>query len=182
MRLSRLFALLVLIVLSTFHVSAQWSQPSASVIPEADGYVTIPKVAVAPDKNRIYRAIYDATRTAKDPSQLVPALNMVGSELNAFGATSIPLGNAKFVIVFHGPAVDGILDDANYKAKFGISNPNLKVLAELKKVGVAIFVCGQHLASEKIDPKIISHDVTVASDALIVLMAYQNDGYALMSF
>jgi intracellular sulfur oxidation DsrE/DsrF family protein len=58
----------------------------------------------------------------------------------------------------------------------------LKVLSELKKLGVQLFVGGQNLLAENIEPKIISPDVTVASDALIVVMAFQNDGYALMGF
>ena len=45
-----------------------------------------------------------------------------------------------------------------------------------------IFVCGQYLAAEKIDPKTITLDVTRAADALLVLIQYQNKGYALMSF
>jgi intracellular sulfur oxidation DsrE/DsrF family protein len=107
---------------------------------------------------------------------------MAGGALNAFAATGVPLSNAKFAVVFHGPAIDGILDDAHYKAKHGVANPNLKVLSELKKAGVEVFVCGQNLVRENIDPKIISPDVTVASAAQIVLMTYQNDGYALLSF
>lgn len=43
-------------------------------------------------------------------------------------------------------------------------------------------VSGQYLIGEHIDPKTLSPDVTVASDALIVLIVYQNNGYALMSF
>ncbi len=163
-------------------VSAQWGKPAAAVVPEADGYVTIPNAAVPPDKKRTYRAVYDATRFPKEPKQLVPALNMAGSELNAFEAAGVPTRNAKFAVVFHGAALNGILDDAHYKAEFGTPNPNLKVLSEMKKAGVEIFVCGQNLVGENIDPKTISPDVTVAADALIVLMAYQNDGYALMSF
>jgi intracellular sulfur oxidation DsrE/DsrF family protein len=163
-------------------VFAQWGEMKSPIIPEADGFVTIPNAAVPPDKKRVYRAVYDATRAAKDPKMLVPALNMAGSELNAFGVAGVPLANAKFVIVFHGAAINGIFDDEHYTAKFGVANPNLKVLSEMKKAGVKIFVCGQNLAAENIDPKTISPDVTVASDALIVLMAYQNDGYALMSF
>ncbi len=159
------------------------SNPSASpVIPEADGFVVIPNAKIPPDKNHIYLAIYDATRAPKDSSQMLPALNMAGSELNAFGVSHIPLSHAKFVVVFHGAAINGILDNDHYKTKFGINNPNLKVLSELKKAGVELFVCGQNLLGENIDPKIISPDVAVASDALIVLMAYQNKGYALMSF
>jgi intracellular sulfur oxidation DsrE/DsrF family protein len=107
---------------------------------------------------------------------------MAGAELNAFGASGVPLRNARFAVVFHGPAMDGILDDAHYRAKFGLANPNLKVLAELKKARVELFVRGQSLAHENIRPSTISPDVTVASAALIVLMTYQNDGYALLDF
>lgn len=155
---------------------------NSPVIPEADGFVIIPGAKVPPQKSRVYRAIYDATKASKDSSQILPALNMAGSELNALAVSGISLDHAKFVIVFHGAAINGILDDQHYKAKFGVNNPNLPVLSKLKKAGVQLFVCGQNLLAENIDPKTISPDVAVASDALIVLMAFQNDGYALMSF
>jgi intracellular sulfur oxidation DsrE/DsrF family protein len=118
----------------------------------------------------------------KQTSQLIPALNMAGSELNALGVCNISLSHAKFVIVFHGDALSAILDNEHYSEKFGSDNPNLTVLHELKKAGVKLYVCGHNLLAEKIYPKIISPVVTVASVALIVLMSYQNDGYALMSF
>ncbi len=162
--------------------AAQWPAPKANAIPEADGYVDIPRVAIAPEKNHTYRAIFNATEAAEKPTQLVPAINMAGSELNALDATDVPPKNAKFVIVFHGAAIDGILDEEHYRAKFGVSNPNMKVLEKMKKSGVQLFVCGQNLAAEHIDPTTLTPDVTVASDALIVLMEYQNRGYALMSF
>src|SRR5262249_38669670 len=98
------------------------------------------------------------------------------------GAAGLPMSNAKFVMVVHGDAIDGILDEAHYKAKFGVSNPNLRTIADVEKAGTKIFVCGQNLAFAHIDPSTITKQVTVASDALIVLMKYQNDGYALMSF
>ena len=63
-----------------------------------------------------------------------------------------------------------------------MSNPNLKVLSQLKKCGTEMFVRGQNLAADKIDPKTLSTDVEIASDALIVLMTYQNNGYSLLSF
>jgi intracellular sulfur oxidation DsrE/DsrF family protein len=161
---------------------AQWAEPKAPAVPTADGYVTIPHVAVPPEKTRTYRAVWDATKAAAKPAELVPALNNAGSELNAFAVAGVPPKNVKFVVVFHGPAVDGILNEATYKAKFGVPNPNLPVLAQMKKAGVKLYVCGQHLAFSNIDPKTIAGDVTVASDALIVLMTYENQGYALLSF
>lgn len=182
MKITIAVTLCLMIGLLGYKTFAQLASPQASVIPEADGYVAISNVAVPPDKKRVYRAIYDATRAARDPSQLIPALNMAGSELNAFAATGVPMANARFVVVFHGAAINAIFDESHYKTKFGVSNPNLKVLSELRHAGVEIYVCGQNLVAENIDPKTISKDVTIASDALIVLMAYQNDGYALMSF
>ena len=172
----------LILVCTVTAAAAQWPQPKSLAVPAADGYVQIPNVALPPTKESSYRAIFDATRPADKATQLVPALNMAGSELNALAAVDAPLSNARFAIVFHGPAVDGILDNDHYKAKFGTDNPNLKVIAEMKKRGVEFFVCGQYLAGEKIDPKTLTPDVTVAADALLVLMRYQNKGYALMSF
>src|SRR5215467_1029292 len=81
-------------------MQSSWPQPTAPVIPEADGYVAIPGAAVTPTKSRAYRAIFDGTRGPEKPGQLLPALNMAGSELNALVASDVPLRNVKFVIVF----------------------------------------------------------------------------------
>jgi intracellular sulfur oxidation DsrE/DsrF family protein len=172
----------IILIATVTAAAAQWPQPKAPVVSEADGYVEIPNVALPPTKDSKYQAIFDATRAAEKATQLVPALNMAASELNALAAVGAPLSNAKFVIVFHGRAVDGILDNDHYKAKFGTDNPNLKAIVEIKKRGVEFFVCGQYLAGEKIDPKTLAPEVTVAADALLVLIQYQNKGYALMSF
>lgn len=172
----------VILIVTVTAAAAQSPQPKAAAVPAADGYVEIPNVALPPTKESKYQAIFDATRAADKATQLVPALNMAGSELNALAAVDAPRSNAQFAIVFHGPAVDGILDNDHYKAKFGTDNTNLKVIAEMKQQGVEFFVCGQYLVGEKIDPKTLTPDVKVAADALLVLMHYQNKGYALMSF
>jgi len=181
MRFTLAFVVVAMTCLSAAQ-SPPWGKPQASIVPDADGYVAIPGAAVPPDKKRTYRAIFDVTRAAKEPGQILPGLNQAGSELNAFAAAGVPAKNVRVVVVFHGPAISGILDDEHYRQKFGVANPNVKVLADLRKAGVEIFVCGQNLVSDQIDPKSLSKDVTVASDALIVLMTYQNDGYALLSF
>jgi intracellular sulfur oxidation DsrE/DsrF family protein len=162
--------------------AAAWPPPQAPAVPGTDGYIDIPNAAVPPVKSETYKAIYNATQAPSKPTEVVPALNMAGSELNALAVAKVPLENAKFVVVFHGPAIDGILDNAHYKAKYGVDNPNLRVLSDLRKAGVSIFVCGQNVAAINMDPATISPDVTVASDALIVLMHYENQGYALLDF
>ena len=182
MRSTASFLLTAAIVTSGATARAEWGTPKAPAIPQADGYVVIPGAAVTPEKTRVYRAVYDATLKADKADQILPALNMAGSELNALEVAGVPAKNAKFVVVFHGAAIDGILDDTHYKAKFGVSNPNLAVLEAFARRGVRLYVCGQNLVLDHVDPKTLTPTVSVASDALIVLMTYQNDGYALLSF
>jgi intracellular sulfur oxidation DsrE/DsrF family protein len=180
---TRAFAVLcLLIAVPLVGDTAPQPVPQAPVIPAADGYAAIPGAALRPGHTHVYHAIFDATLAAAKPDRLLPALNMAGSELNALGVEKVRLANARFVVVFHGDALAGILDDVHYRARFGIDNPNLSVLAQLRKAGVKLYACGQNLIAEHIDPAILSPDVQVASDALLVLMVYQNRGYALMSY
>jgi intracellular sulfur oxidation DsrE/DsrF family protein len=44
------------------------------------------------------------------------------------------------------------------------------------------FVCGQYLAVEKVEPRTLLPEVSVAADVLLVLIHYQNNGYASLSF
>lgn len=163
-------------------VESHWPAAAAPAIPDADGYAVIPNAAVPPTRQRVYKAIWDATQAASEPGKLVPALNMAGSELNALAASGVPLANARFAVVFHGAAMNAILRDDAYRAKFGIANPNLDTIRKMKAAGVEFFVCGQNLAADNVDPATLVPEVKVASDALIVLMTYQNQGYALLSF
>ena len=159
-----------------------WARPVAPIIPDGLGYVAIPNAAVQPDPSRTYRAILNAQYANKEPVQAVPAVLMAGGVLNTLGANGVPPGNVKLAIIFHDGTTDAVLDDAHYRARYHVANPNLKLLSELKKHGVELFICGQTLARMRIDPQWVSPDVKVASSATMVLMTYQNDGYALLSF
>jgi hypothetical protein len=45
-------------------LAAAWEKPVAPSVPSASGYVPIPGAAVVPQKSRVYRAVFDATRAA----------------------------------------------------------------------------------------------------------------------
>ena len=156
--------------------------PSATVVPHAFGYFEIPNAALKPDPKRSYRAVFDAGHGVEVADKPLMVLNIAGWVLNALAAGGVAPGHAKLVIVFHDDATDAILDNDHYKARYKTDNPNLKPIAELKKAGVALYVCGQGLIDQHIDAATLTPDVTVAAGAPLVLIAYQNDGYALMSF
>ncbi|HXZ68893.1 MAG TPA: DsrE family protein [Alphaproteobacteria bacterium] len=146
------------------------------------GYVPVPGAAVQPDKTQVYKAIFDATKIAEMPDKTVPAIEMLSIEQDALLSSSVPAKNLNLAIVFHGEAIDAVLNDDAYNARHGVPNPNLSAIAAVKKKGAEVLVCGQQMRADGITPAMLSPDVKVASDALIVLVAYQNHGYALMSF
>ena len=163
-------------------LGAGWPAAQSPAIPEASGYVHIEGAPFTPTVHDVYKAVFDARAGAGKPTELLPALDMVASEVNALAVEKVPLAHAQFAVVFHGDAIDGILDDAHYKAKFGVRNPNLPVLAKLKAQGTGLYVCGQNLAALDLDPRALAPDVEVASDALLTLIALQQKGYALLSY
>src|SRR5437870_1826701 len=100
-------------------------------VPEADGWIVIPHSAMAPDPKLTYRMVFDTRRGADKPDALIPAINLAASELNTFVAAGVK--NYAIAMVFHGSgADDALLDNAHYKAKYGVDNPNLKPLTEMR--------------------------------------------------
>lgn len=162
--------------------SPVWGKAKSPAVPEADGYVAIPNASHAPSKRMVYKAVFDATKAAEKPSELIPALNMAGSLLNDLAVAGVPLKNAQFAVVFHGAAVDALLNNAEYKKKFGVDNPNLRLIERLRSAGCETGVCGQYLAAMKVRPQSLTPKVPITADALLMLIEYQNRGYALMSF
>lgn len=181
--LSRLiFACAIVCALSGSAVCQKWPEAKAPAVPQADPYVAIPGAALSPGPNSAYSAVFDATKFPSDPKSIVPALNAAGGLLNDIEVGGAPMKNTHFVVVFHGSATNGILDNEHYRAKYGIDNPNLAVLAKMRKMGTEFYVCGQYLASANIDPAVLSKDVKVAADAYLVLIGYQNKNYGVMFF
>lgn len=88
----------------------------------------------------------------------------------------------KIAIVMHGPAGFAAMDNATYRAKYNVDNPNIKLLSELKKAGAEIYLCGQTLHGQKFQESAMLPEVRLATSAMIVLVSYQNNGYALLAF
>ncbi len=186
------FAIVCLVGISAFASlsvrAADSPAPVPAMISGALPYVPIPGAAVAPDRSHIYKVIFNVTHAPANPAQPIDGILFAATDLSTLRGQGVPGPNTKFALIFHGPggaslgAVDGILNNASYRAKFGVDNPNLGMLSELKKAGVDIMVCGQFLGAMKIDPKTLSPDVTVASEAFLTLITYQNNGYAVLEF
>src|SRR5690625_1236442 len=140
----------------------------------------VPHTHVRPSKNHVYKALFDVTKGAADPSKPNPGLAHVARAVNVFAIAGVPLKNLKFVAVLHGSATPAVLGNKAYKAKYGINNPNIPLIDALRKAGVHVDVCAQalaeaHVAHAKVYKK-VQIDLSALSDAVI----YGDRGYAYM--
>lgn len=191
------FAWVSLVIVAALNWVAAWAAdpPSAQtpMIPGALPYVPIPGAAVAPDRSRVYKVIFNVVNGPAQPDQPVAGILFAATDLSALRGQGVPKSNTKFALIFHGPvfhgpggptlgAVDGLLNNESYRAKFGVDNPNLAMLSALKQAGAEVLVCGQFLGAMGVDPKTLSPDVAIASEAFVTLITYQNNGYAVLEF
>ena len=178
---TRLIALAAAMALSASafaaHPAGFWVKPA---IP-AYGPVHIwPEAIDRPSPNKTYKALFDVTQGKPAADQVNPGLDHIARAVNTFVAAGVPLSHLKFDVIIHGGATPIALNEKAYMAKFGHANPNLAVIADLKKAGVNVMVCGNALGDMEFTPAEVNPDIKVALSALSTLIIQQNQGYALM--
>ena len=93
-------------------LGAGWPAAQSPAIPEASGYVHIEGAPFTPTGHDVYKAVFDARQGAGKPGELLPALDMAASEINALAVEKVPLAHAQFVsnIVDYGMNVQAALE------------------------------------------------------------------------
>ncbi|MEP6511126.1 MAG: DsrE family protein [Dokdonella sp.] len=168
-----------LLLVSTTAFAAGPAAP-APAIASAGAFHALPHAAYQPVRGATYKAIFGLTKGAEQPSQINPGLERVARTVNLYTHAGVPLSHLKFVAIASGTATPIALNDEQYRKKFGVANPNLPVIAELRKVGVDIAVCGQALAEHDFQNDWVDPRVTLALSALTTMIELQQQGYALI--
>lgn len=154
-----------------------WQTP---VIQGAGQMHPLPHAAYQPNPDATYKVVFSMTRGSDDPAKVNPGLQRVARTVNLYANAGVPLDHLKFVAIVSGPATAIALDDAHYRKQYGVANPNLPVIRELRKDGIDVAVCGQAVAEHHYEYDWVSRDVTVALSALTTITELEQKGYALM--
>src|SRR5260370_20890057 len=146
------------------------------LVPGHGGVVPLPRAAEQPRKGA--KAVFNITADAK-PREVNKGLEQVARLLNLYGAAELTPRDVKIAAVFHGEADKAVLSDAAYAARFKVAaNPNLPLIRPLKKVGVALFVCGQSLHDLEFKAEAVAEEAPGADSAMLVLVNKHTDGSA----
>jgi intracellular sulfur oxidation DsrE/DsrF family protein len=176
------YSLFVLLFVSSLVGTCVRAQnPVAPVVPYGSIY-PLPEATVAPDPELEYRLVIDVYSGHVHPDSLVQGLHNVARMLNLFAVGGGPHERLDVVLAVHGGATFGVIDNEQYRRRFGTDNPNTGLVTSLKEAGVKITVCGQSLIGRDIPADAILPEVELATSMLTTVAMYQMRGYGVFKF
>lgn len=179
----RRIVVLIAIVAAAVNALPAAAADEMSSSPAIEGYGKmhpLPRAAYQPDPSAIYKVVFAMTAASKAPEEVNPAIERVARAVNLFVSAGVPVSHLKFVAVAYGQATSVALDDAHYKTAYGVANPNLPVIARLRKAGVDVAVCGQAVLEHKYQYDWIDPSVTLSLSAITTIISLESKGYHLM--
>jgi intracellular sulfur oxidation DsrE/DsrF family protein len=144
------------------------------------GVIPVSNADEKPDINQQYKILMEVTTGIKGSDgakEINEAIAEVGRLINIHMAAGIPKKNMHVVVVAHGPVLKSFYNDAVYKEKFKVDNPNVPVFNELLAAGVKFIACGQAMYFFDVKKEEMVPWMKVALSAQTVLTDYQLKGY-----
>ena len=151
------------------------------VIKNGGGIFEVPEATPLADPKMNYKIVVEIQKPADKPDSVNASLDKLARLINLHLAAGIPKKNLDVVAVVHFLGTPLILSDEAYKKKFGMANPNTKLLNELAENGVHFYVCGQSLRARHLENETRNANFKVAQSALLLLTTMQLKGYSVIN-
>jgi intracellular sulfur oxidation DsrE/DsrF family protein len=143
----------------------------------------VPFAADLPDSTLQYKIIFEASMEKIDTaSKLYEPLDVIARLYNLHVYGGVPQKNLEVVLVIGGFGIPVVMKNEAYRKKFGVDNPNLKILEEINAAGIRIICCAQAMMKHHIDPSEVNPIITPIFSRLTSVSTYQMKGYAYFRF
>ena len=177
----RVTAVFALVAGTAALLPAQQQRQVGPVIQTGGGVFEVTNPGFATPLDHTFRVMYDVGESGgKD--QVNDSFNSAARFLNMHARAGVPAGRVHAAIVVYGPGSMDLLNDAEYRRRFGVDNPNAKLLAELMRAGVKVVLCGQTAASRELTREMLVPGAQLALSAMTALVTLQDQGYRLIPF
>lgn len=159
---------------------AQKDSSTGPLIRDFGKVYDVPNTASLPREDKVYRVLFDVSHSPGDMEQVNASIETLARFLNMHVRAGIPSKKLKLALVLHGDAAKDSLNHEAYKARFGVENPNLDLLAALADNGVRAYLCGQTATHRAIGSNDLTRPVEMALSAMTALVVLQEEGYQLI--
>lgn len=142
--------------------------------------VDVPNAHELPDPSLDYKIAWSISQGAKDPTlEINPTLPVIARYVNTLAKWGVPESKRHIIVMFHqrNDDFDIVLGNEAFRAKYGKDNPNVALIAALKKAGVEFRACGQAVVARKIDAKDVNPNIQIDLWAMTTFMNLQMKGY-----
>ena len=167
------------------HFGSQPGEPEGFwTTPAIDGYGKIhyeSDAAYKPASGDSNKVVFQITKAENGPKVPNLGLERVARVVNLYIAAGVPQDKLKFVVSVTGDGTPAMLTNAQYKKFYGVDNPNLKLISELRAKGVDVSVCDQSVAFHHFNHDWIDTSVTHALSSPTTVATLENQGYAFLS-
>ncbi len=134
------------------------------------------------DTSKTFKAVFDVMNSPEDVSQVNASIETAARFLNMHAQAGVPLNQLKVALVVHNKASKDLSNSKSYKAKFGVDNPNEKLIRELMEAGADVIFCGQSSMSRGFPKEDLIDGVQISLSAMTALIQLQDDNYRLIKF
>jgi intracellular sulfur oxidation DsrE/DsrF family protein len=128
------------------------------------------------------KVIFDIDKSSEDKSEVNKFIEVAARFLNMHVNAGMKPEQLKAAMTIHAEAVQDVLTNEVYKEKYGVDNPNLKLIDALTEAGVDVIICGQSAAKNDMSRDDINPNVKIALSATTALIQYQNKGYHFVKY
>jgi intracellular sulfur oxidation DsrE/DsrF family protein len=148
------------------------------VIKNYGGVFDVPNAIDKPDSTLQYNIIAEAGSKIEHPDSVFQPFETISRMYNLHIYGGVKPKNLHIEIVFYFESIFVVLNNEAYKKKYGVNNPNLDVIEQLKKAGVKLYACGQSATGFGIDRSTINPNFDVVFSRLTTVTTRQIKGYA----
>ena len=128
------------------------------------------------------KVIFDVDKSSDDKNEVNKYIEVAARFLNMHSNLGMKPGQLKAAMTIHASAAKDVLNNDAYKAKYGVDNPNFKLINALSEAGIDVIVCGQSAAKNHMSRQDINPNVKIALSATTALIQYQNKGYRFVKY
>lgn len=162
------------------HIKEKMTYPVLDFAPWV-GVIPVVDPAMSYDPTLTYKIALDIYGTFKDSTKMYDQFTEIARTYNLFIANGVPAEKIKIAAIVHGGISRAVLSNTAFKAKYGVDNPTILALQELKKVGVEFYLCGQSMAFLQLPQEDIASEVKVAISAKTTFVMLDQMGYSYLN-
>ena len=147
---------------------------------ENSGVIPVKDIQEMPDPSMKFKLLFNFTAWGSDSGvyrKIDWGLAEIGRIINLHVAAGVPKENLDIVLVIHGPSLNTLLTNENYRKKFNADNPNLEVLKQLIDLNAKLIACSQAELYFNIPREQMIPEVKNALSAQVAMSNYQLKGF-----